>query len=37
MTVDQKQYGIVKDQAEPTAMEILAWAHEMALSGKYLA
>jgi hypothetical protein len=32
MTVDRKQYGIVRDQAEPTAMGILAWGNEIILA-----
>ncbi|GIK01849.1 hypothetical protein Aspvir_005890 [Aspergillus viridinutans] len=32
MTADRKQYGIVRDEAEPTAMGILAWGNEIILA-----
>ncbi|KAF4186336.1 hypothetical protein CNMCM7927_005570 [Aspergillus lentulus] len=32
MTVDRKQYGIMRDQAEPTAMAVLAWGNEIILA-----
>ncbi|GFF28689.1 hypothetical protein IFM46972_02416 [Aspergillus udagawae] len=32
MTADRKQYGIIREQAEPTAMGILAWGNEIILA-----